>query len=412
MHESLLRPQGQKDKDVTATLSTSFVFIASIILSAFLFNWALSTSFHSQRDCEMGRVLEYLRSKLGAFCCRSLPADDGHESCSGPVCSSQQPAIKRYGWSDIEALTENFATVIGYGGFSTVYLGRSSVGLDPAVAMKVQYHGSDRLNLAFKQELDILLRLRHQNIVSLIGYCEDPDSGALVFEYVAGGDLHEKLHGEHAQEVLPWKARVKIAFQLAQALEYLHDKCDLHVVHGDLKPSNILLVGEGAALKCKLCDFGSAKLGFSSTVLPPTMTKNHLRMTGSPGYVDPQYLRTGVASKKNDIYSFGVVLLEMVMGVEAFCAESGQILAVVAAPALRDLDWRTAEGVKEMVDPRLEGEFEADEARAMLHVARLCLDPSPVLRPSAGGVIQIMNEQIPSICRLWSEKAAVSIHHR
>ncbi|OWM65058.1 probable receptor-like protein kinase At1g33260 [Punica granatum] len=348
----------------------------------------------------MRRFLRYLRSKLAARCgmsTRGDAADNDCESCSGRGCELSLQLVKRYSWADIEALTENFATVIGCGGFSTVYLGRLSGGVGPAArlaAVKVHY-GSERIHLAFKQELDILLRLHHENIVGFLGYCDDPESGALVFEYVSNGNLQEKLHSQHP--ALPWRARIRIAFQLAQALEYLHEKCALHVVHGDLKSSNILL---DDALNCQLCDFGFAKLGFSSMVLPSPRSK-HVMM-GSPGYVDPQYLRTGVASKKNDMYSFGVIVLEMVMGMEAFCTDRGQVLAAIAAPVLEDLARRTAEEVMEMVDPKLSGEFDVEEAREMLSIAKLCLNQSPVLRPSAGRVLQIMNEKISSsvaLCR-------------
>ncbi|KAK4804373.1 hypothetical protein SAY86_004190 [Trapa natans] len=352
----------------------------------------------------MGWILKYLPSKLTACRRRGSPRghaeNDDRESCSVRGSESSPLSVARYSWGAIEALTSGFSTVIGSGGFSTVYLGRISGGAASKLAAVKVHYGSERLHLAFKQELDILLRLRHESIVSLLGYCDNPDSGALIFEYVSNGHLQEKLHGgSEKQPVLPWRARVRIAFQLAQALEFLHDKCALHIVHGDLKSSNILL---DENLNCKLCDFGFSKLGFSSTVLMPSPRSKHVMM-GSPGYVDPQYLKTGIASKKNDIYSFGVVVLEMVMGLEAFCAERGH-LAGLAAPALRDLERRTAEEVAEMVDPRLKGEFDVEEVRAMLHIARLCLSQSPAVRPSAVRVVQLMSEKISSVFFDWAWK--------
>lgn len=177
-----------------------------------------------------------------------------------------------------------------------------------------------------------------------------------MFEYVPNGNLQDKLHtakttrirrggrktaagaggDEEEQGVLSWNSRIKIAFQLAQALEYLHHQCPLQIVHGDIKASNILLDHQ---LNCKLCDFGSAKMGFASSVFPPSppppppMSR---MMVGSPGYTDPHYLRTGIASKKNDVYSFGVILLELITGREALCSRTGHKLTSIAAPALRD----------------------------------------------------------------------------
>ncbi|XP_022722507.1 probable receptor-like protein kinase At1g33260 [Durio zibethinus] len=303
---------------------------------------------------------------------------------------------RKFGWEEIKVVTKDFSRVIGQGGFSNVYLANLSGSSQGAVKIHV---GSDRLNQVFKQELDILLRLRHDNIVKLLGYCDDLEEGAMVFEYVPNGNLQEKLH-ERGREVLPWKTRTAIAFQLAQAIEYLHEKCTLQIVHGDIKASNILL---DEHFNCKLCDFGSAKMGFSSAVMPPSCSRTKQVMIGSPGYTDPHYLRTGFASKKNDVYSLGVVILELVTGMEAFCPEKGQLLTSIVAPSLRDIaECGAEEKVAELVDPRLAGEFDLEEAKAMLSIAALCLHQSPTVRPSASQIMQTIKEKIPSIDFLFS----------
>lgn len=221
----------------------------------------------------------------------------------------------------------------------------------------------------------------------------------MVFEYVPNGNLQEKLH-EMEREVLPWKTRTAIAFQLAQAIEYLHEKCTLQIVHGDIKASNILL---DEHFNCKLCDFGSAKMGFSSTVIPPSCSRTKQVMIGSPGYTDPHYLRTGFASKKNDVYSLGVIILELVTGMEAFCPERGQLLTSIVAPNLRDIaECGAEEKVAELVDPRLAGEFDLEEARAMLSIAALCLHQSPTVRPSASQIMQTIKDKITSIDFVFS----------
>lgn len=325
--------------------------------------------------------------------------DDGIGGCSA----------KKYSWDDIERFTKNFSQVIGSGGFSSVYLARLidySSSTNGAIKIHV---GSDRLNQVFKQELDILLRLSHDNIVKLIGYCDDRDEGVLLFEYVTNGTLQEKLHETANSSKLPWRNRMAIAFQLAQAIEYLHERCTLHIVHGDIKASNILL---DEHLNCKLCDFGSAKMGFSSAVLPPSPSPSPSRsritkqvmMIGSPGYTDPHYLRTGIASTKNDVYSFGVILLELVTGMEAFCPEKGQLLTSLAGSMLNDIADCEATKVAEFVDPRLARDFDLDEARAMLSVAALCLSQSPILRPSATQILRTLKDQISSISFLFSPR--------
>ncbi|XP_039062493.1 probable receptor-like protein kinase At4g10390 [Hibiscus syriacus] len=236
-------------------------------------------------------------------------------------------SVKRFTWDEIKDFTKDFSRLIGQGGFSNVYLANLPCSALGAVKIHV---GNDWLNQVFKQELDIVTRLQHDNIVKFIGYCDDQEEGAMVFEYVSNGNLQEKLHGDE-RESLPWKTRLSIAFQLAEAIEFLHDKCSLQIVHGDVKASNILL---DERFNCKLCDFGSSKMGFSSTVVPP---RTKLIMVGSPGYTDPHYLRTGIASKKNDVYSLGVVILELVTGMEAFCPKRGQLLTSMVAPKLRGI---------------------------------------------------------------------------
>ncbi|KAK8511987.1 hypothetical protein V6N13_073811 [Hibiscus sabdariffa] len=299
--------------------------------------------------------------------------------------------VRKFRWEEIEVVTEDFSRVIGRGGFSNVYLANLSGSGQGQGAVKI-HAGGDRLNQVFRQELDILLRLHHHNIVKLLGYCDDLEEGAMVFEYVSNGNLQEKLH---ESEVLSWKTRTAIAFQLAQAIEYLHEKCTLQIVHGDIKPSNVLL---DENFNCKLCDFGSAKMGFSSTVQSPSCSRTKQLMVGSPGYTDPHYMRTGLACKKNDVYSLGVIMLELVTGMKAFCPERGQVLASIVAQDLREIGEHGAEEkVAALVDPRLSGQFDLEEAKALLSIAALCLHQSFTVRPSASQIIQTFREKITSI---------------
>lgn len=120
-------------------------------------------------------------------------------------------------------------------------------------------------------------------------------------------------------------------------------------------------------------------------------------MLGSPGYTDPHYLKTGMATKKNDVYSFGVVLLELVTGMEAFCPERGQFLTSIASPMLKNVAALGASEVAEMVDPRLTGNYDLEEAKTMLSISAMCLGQSPILRPSATNILQSVRECISSI---------------
>ncbi|XP_019158943.1 PREDICTED: probable receptor-like protein kinase At4g10390 [Ipomoea nil] len=297
-------------------------------------------------------------------------------------------AVRRFSREEVGRLAANFARsrVIAYGGFSTVYLGKFTD--STLAAMKIIDGSSERLQRIFRQELEILLKIRHDNIVKILGFSEDEEQGALVLEYVSNGTLHDKLHSSKTSHLLPWKNRITIAVQLAGALDYLHEHCDLQIVHGDLKAANILL---DSRLNCKLCDFGSAKMGFSSTVLPPS-SRRMVQMIGSPGYADPHFLRTGIASKKNDIYSYGVILLELITGLEALSPDNNVRLISKVGPVLKD-----ASKVAGMVDRRLAGEYELEEAMAMASLAALCLSDPPSLRPSASDIIQTMKNCVSSV---------------
>ncbi|XP_043694877.1 probable receptor-like protein kinase At4g10390 isoform X2 [Telopea speciosissima] len=295
--------------------------------------------------------------------------------------SSNSTVIKRFSWSEIEKFTMNFAHVIGEGGYSTVYLGYFPDFSLGAIKIHCQ---SERLRHIFKKELEVLLHVQHKNIVKLLGYCDD--RGVLLLEFVPNGDLHEKLHNQDRKNsVLPWNNRMLIAYQLAQAIDYLHGNCKLPIVHGDIKASNVLLDHN---LNCKLCDFGYAKMGFSSVVVPSSRNS----IMGSPGYIDPHYLRTGIVSKKNDVYSFGVIVLELITGIEAFCTKKEKLLTSIANPILQD-----PEKAVEMVDSRLEGQFKGREVIAMASIASLCLRQHASLRPSMTDILNTMKECIPSV---------------
>ncbi|XP_062074772.1 probable receptor-like protein kinase At1g33260 [Humulus lupulus] len=318
--------------------------------------------------------------------------------------------IRKFSWDEIKRFTMNFSSsrVIGSGGFSTVYLADLTSSSMTTSTSKTHHHHhqiasvkmSNGSRSVFKQELDILRHLHHRNIVNLIGYCDDQEDevsgGALVLEYVSNGSLQEKLHGKRHgtndnKTLIPWRKRMAIAAQLGEALEYLHDKCgtSLPVVHGDIKASNVLLDHN---LNVKLCDFGSAKMGFSSTVVLSRNTRPRVLM-GSPGYTDPHYLRTGIPSKKNDVYSFGVILLELVTGLEPFSSERPtQLLTSLLGPML--LDDAADDDHARVVDPRLGRDFDQEEAKVLLALSAECLRHPPTLRPSAAQILETINNHV------------------
>jgi serine/threonine protein kinase len=208
----------------------------------------------------------------------------------------------------------------------------------------------------------------------------------LVLEFAPNGNLHDQLHGGVA---MPWARRVSVALQVARALEYLHDRCEPQVVHGDVKASNVLL---DAAMGARLCDFGSARAGFSAAVAggarAPRLSASARAVLGSPGYVDPHYLRSGVVTKKSDVYSFGVLLLELLTGVQAF--RGGRLLTAAVAPRITS----AACDAGELVDRRLGRRYDADEAAGMAAVAAACVGENPSLRPSMADVVRALERSV------------------
>ncbi|XP_020590882.1 probable receptor-like protein kinase At1g33260 [Phalaenopsis equestris] len=318
--------------------------------------------------------------ELGATTARVANGPDSDSHNSPPAekyIFASSP--RRFTWKEVESATANFnSDVIGKGGFSTVYFGRLKNSIPASIKL---HHCSERLHQAFLLELDVLLRLHHPHIVRLLGYCDERDEqGVLIFEFIPNGNLQEKLH---SGDVLPWARRTAIAYRIAQALEYLHEGSEIQIIHGDINTSNVLLDGD---LNPKLCDFGCARMGFSAVRRPAAMI-------GSPGYVDPHYIRTGMVSKKSDVYSFGVMLLVLITGAEAFDVGNERLLTAVASKMLRE----AADGeVKKIVDRRLRGYFEEGEVAVMAAISALCIGQNPSLRPSMADVVRIIEEKVPS----------------
>uniref|UniRef100_A0A0A9DCM1 Protein kinase domain-containing protein n=1 Tax=Arundo donax TaxID=35708 RepID=A0A0A9DCM1_ARUDO len=214
--------------------------------------------------------------------------------------------------------------------------------------------------------------LHHPNLVNLIGYCVDADQRLLVYEYMPLGSLEDHLHdlAPH-QEPLDWKTRMKIAAGAAAGLEYLHDKANPPVIYRDIKPSNILL-GEG--YHAKLSDFGLAKLG-------PVGDKTHVttRVMGTYGYCAPEYALTGQLTIKSDIYSFGVVFLELITGRRPLDSDrppEEQDLVAWSRPLFKDQG-----KFPEMADPLLQGRFPRRGLYRALAIAAMCLQEKAKNRP-------------------------------
>ncbi|CAM0875136.1 unnamed protein product [Alopecurus aequalis] len=208
-------------------------------------------------------------------------------------------------------VTNNFSqdNILGRGGFGTVYKGELHDGTKIAVKrMESGVMGNKGLN-EFKSEISVLTKVRHRNLVSLLGYCLDGNERILVYEYMPQGPVSQHLFEwkEHNQQPLEWKKRLSIALDVARGVEYLHSLAQQTFIHRDLKPSNILL---GDDMKAKVADFGLVRLAPSDGKCVSVET----RLAGTFGYLAPEYAVTGRVTTKADVFSFGVILMELVTG--------------------------------------------------------------------------------------------------
>ncbi|KAK5826743.1 hypothetical protein PVK06_021672 [Gossypium arboreum] len=226
----------------------------------------------------------------------------------------------------LEAATNNFreSNVLGQGGRGRVY--KACFDGKFLAAVKKLDGGGHNVEREFENEVDWMIKIQHQNIVSLLGYCIHGESKLLVYEMMQNGSLESQLHGPTRGSALTWQLRMKIAIDVARALEYLHEHCNPPVIHRDIKSSNILL---DSNFNAKLSDFGL-------TVVTGSQNKN-VKLSGTLGYVAPEYLLEGKLTDKSDVYAFGIVLLELLVGkkpLEQMSPSRCQSIATWAMPQL------------------------------------------------------------------------------
>uniref|UniRef100_A0A0E0CJG1 non-specific serine/threonine protein kinase n=1 Tax=Oryza meridionalis TaxID=40149 RepID=A0A0E0CJG1_9ORYZ len=291
----------------------------------------------------------------------------------------------RIPYKDLRRATERFKNknLLGVGGFGRVYKGvlpKSRL----EVAVKRVSHESRQGMKEFVAEIVSIGRLRHRNIVQLLGYCRLKNELLLVYDYMPNGSLDKYLYGHDNKPVLSWAQRLLIIKGIASGLYYLHEEWEKVVVHRDIKASNVLLDSE---MNARLGDFGLAKLYNHGTELQTTI------IAGILGYLAPEITRTGKASPLTDVFAFGVFLLEVTTGRKPVERDTEGGIHMLVELIYAHLDRETLP--MDMVDPRLEGEYNTDEASLVLKLGLLCSHPLPDLRPSMRQVMQYLDGQSP-----------------
>ncbi|THU49111.1 hypothetical protein C4D60_Mb06t06100 [Musa balbisiana] len=290
-------------------------------------------------------------------------------------------SAKTFSVSEIERATNRFdeARIIGEGGFGRVYQGTLEDGT--RVAVKILKRDDQQGGREFYAEVEMLSRLHHRNLVKLIGICTEEHIRCLVYELIPNGSLESHLHGlDKETSPLDWSARLKIALGAARALAYLHEDSSPRVIHRDFKSSNILLDHDYTP---KVSDFGLARAALDEQNLHIST-----RVMGTFGYVAPEYAMTGHLLVKSDVYSYGVVLLELLTGrkpIDMLQPPGQENLVTWARPLLNNMD-----NVEMITDPALGMNVPFESVAKVAAIASMCVQPEVSHRPFMGEVVQAL----------------------
>lgn len=287
-------------------------------------------------------------------------------------------------YDELATATRGFdrSLLLGQGGFGYVYKGVLPNGKE--VAVKSLKAGSGQGEREFQAEVEIISRVHHRHLVSLAGYCIAGEKRMLVYEFIPNRTLEYHLQRK-GRVFLDCSTRLKIALGSAKGFAYLHEDCNPRIIHRDIKAANILIDNQ---FEAKVADFGLAKLSADEHTHVST------RIMGTFGYLAPEYASTGKLTEKSDVFSYGIVLLELITGRRAVEIDSDEDDSLI--------DWATpvliqaSEGgsFDEMVDPRLGGNYNRDEMHRMVACAAICLRHAAKRRPKMSQVVRILEGDV------------------
>ncbi|XP_042465203.1 probable LRR receptor-like serine/threonine-protein kinase At1g05700 isoform X3 [Zingiber officinale] len=305
---------------------------------------------------------------------------DPHNGFPKQTDNALQFENRQFTYTELQNITHNFQKILGKGGFGSVFHGHLEDGTQ--VAVKMLSHSSSQGTKEFLAEAQHLTRVHHRNLVSLVGYCNEVNHLGLVYEFMSQGTLQDHLRGRaNNARALSWRQRLHMAIDAALGLEYLQKGCKPPLVHRDVKSGNILL---SETLEAKIADFGLSK-AFLSEASSHTSTV----VVGTPGFLDPEYYNTFQLNEKSDVYSYGVVLLELITGLPPILPGTENVHLVQWM--LQGLD---RGNIEDVVDPRLEGEYDINSVWKCIDIALKCTAHRSQQRPNMTEVVMQLKESL------------------
>ncbi|KAG8634832.1 serine/threonine-protein kinase BRI1-like 2 [Manihot esculenta] len=381
---------GQKPAAAASANRIVLGILISVASLCILIVWAVAMRVKHKEAKEV----KMLNSLQASYAATTWKIDKEKEPLSINVATFQRQ-LRKLKFSQLIEATNGFsqASLIGYGGFGEVF--KATLKDGSSVAIKKLIRLSCQGDREFMAEMETLGKIKHRNLVPLLGYCKVGEERLLVYEFMEYGSLDETLHGKlrtRDRRILTWDERKKIARGAAKGLCFLHHNCIPHIIHRDMKSSNVLLDHE---LEARVSDFGMARL---INALDTHLSVSTL--AGTPGYVPPEYYQSFRCTAKGDVYSFGVVLLEILTGKRPTDREDFGDSNLVGWVKMKVSEGKQMEVIDSELLSVTKGtdEAEAEEVKEMvryLEISLQCVDDFPSKRPNMLQVVALLRELMP-----------------